>query len=230
MNALCQTGWIQYRNNCYNFNIQSLSWSDCNSLCASLSSSMLCITDSATNYWVANQIGSNTPAWIGLSDLPEQDGNYRWVAGCSSTYTNWGSGEPNNLGTESWVGGFVRDGQYWYNLNASNGVCSCQYSVAPTSSPTQAPSNPSPAPSVKPTATPTIVKSYPPTPVPTNTPTQPTVAPTIQPTRPPYYYSSSSSSSSSSGDGGTIAGIIIAIICFLGCAGAGKKYVLVRVS
>ena len=182
---------------------------------------MLCITDSATNSWVANQIGSNTPAWIGLSDLPEQNGNYRWVAGCASTYTNWASGEPNSVGTESCAEGFV-NGQYWNNLpNASNGVCSCQYSVAPTSSPTQAPSNPTSDPSAEPSATPTIVKSFAPTPVPSNTPTQPTVVPTSKP--PTYYYSSSSSSSSDSNGAGTIAGIIIAILCFLACAGGAAK-------
>ena len=225
MSNLCQTGWIQYRSNCYNFNIQSLTWSDCKTLCDSLKSSMLCITDSATNSWVANQIGSSTPAWIGLSDSPEQNGNYRWVAGCASTYTNWGNGEPNNLGTESWVGGFV-NGQYWYNSNASSGVCSCQYSVAPTSSPTEAPSNPSSAPSVKPTTTPTIVKSYPPTLVPTNTPTQPTVVPT---TTPPTYDYDDSSGSSSDSTGSTV-GIIFAVICFCLCAGgAAKKRELVLV-
>jgi len=179
MSNLCQTGWIQYRSNCYNFNIQSLTWSDCKTLCDSLNSSMLCITDSATNSWVANQIGSSTPAWIGLSDLPEQNGKYRWVAGCASTYTNWGSGEPNNLGTESCA---VVYNQYWNNLpNASNGVCSCQYSVAPTSSPTEAPSNPTSAPSVKPTTTPTIVKSYPPTPLPSTIAPTATAVPTAFP-------------------------------------------------
>ena len=180
MSNSCQTGWIQYRSNCYNFNIQSLTWSGCKALCDSLNSSMLCITDSATNSWVANQIGSSTPAWIGLSDSPEQNGNYRWVAGCASTYTNWGNGEPNNLGTESWVGGFV-NGQYWYKSNASSGICSCQYSVAPTSSPTEAPSNPTSAPSVKPTATPTVVKSYPPTPLPSTIAPTATAVPTAFP-------------------------------------------------
>ena len=181
MSSLCKAGWIQYKSNCYNFNIQSSSWLDCNSLCTDLGASMLCITDASTNSWVANQIGSNTPAWIGLSDLPEQNGNYRWVQGCSSTYTNWGSGEPNYLGTESCASGFS-NGQYWNNLrNSYNGVCSCQYSVAPTSSPTQAPSNPTSAPSAIATATPTVVKSYPPTSLPSTIAPTATAVPTAFP-------------------------------------------------
>jgi hypothetical protein len=36
---------------------------------------------------------------IGFTD-PTHTGSFGWVSGAPVTYTNWGSGEPNNIGTE----------------------------------------------------------------------------------------------------------------------------------
>jgi hypothetical protein len=89
-NAGCQSGWIHYNNNCYNFNVGAdLSWSGCKSQCDSLGASMLCIPDSTTNDWIAGQLyrWEYWGSWIGYSDLPYNDGNYEWVSGCSSLYS-----------------------------------------------------------------------------------------------------------------------------------------------
>jgi hypothetical protein len=62
---------------------------------------MLCIPDSTTNTWIANQLyshlgNSNLNSWIGYSDLPNNDGNYEWVSGCSSSYSNSGYSNYNS--------------------------------------------------------------------------------------------------------------------------------------
>jgi len=89
---------------------------------------MLCIPDSTTNTWIANQITSLNGyyySWIGYSDLPNNDGNYEWVSGCSSSYSNSG------------YGNYDRDCVYisayngeWYSFSDSNSyssvTCSCQ--------------------------------------------------------------------------------------------------------
>ena len=55
--SVCTIGWIFYNNNCYNFNVGNyFTWSGCKSECASLGASMLCIPDSSTNSWIANQL------------------------------------------------------------------------------------------------------------------------------------------------------------------------------
>ena len=41
-------------------------------------------------------------AWIGLSDS-RSEGSFEWVTGEPVTYTNWGTGEPNNAGDEDYV-------------------------------------------------------------------------------------------------------------------------------
>jgi hypothetical protein len=82
-----------------------MSWSECKSECAHLDASMLCITDDETNVWLANELIKNGQyPWIGYSDLSgTQQGDYQWITGCSSTYTNWYPGEPYNLGAKDCV-------------------------------------------------------------------------------------------------------------------------------
>ena len=68
-------------------------WTQCEAICSSLGASMLCIPDSTTNAWIANQLNqlSYWFTFIGYRILPNTDGTYHWISGCSSTYTNWES-------------------------------------------------------------------------------------------------------------------------------------------
>ena len=161
----CQVGWIYYNNNCYKFNVGYNSWSGCKSQCASLGASMLCIPDSTTNNWIANQIYQNgySYSWIGYSDLPNNDGNYEWVSGCSSSYSNSVYG--NNYYYYDCVYIYAYSGA-WYRYDCSYyDSCSCEYSFAPTSFPTLSPTSPT----INPTPIPTTRPSLPP----------PTISPTV---------------------------------------------------
>ena len=95
--AVCLDGWTLYNNNCYIFGLTSVKWPVCQTNCANLGATMLCVTDATTNAWMWSQTGGAS-TWIGLSDIGHF-GTYLWVSGCSSTYTNWGPGQPDNLGT-----------------------------------------------------------------------------------------------------------------------------------
>src|SRR5262249_13112254 len=46
---------------------------------------------------------ANGSAWIGLTDQGRA-GNWTWMTGEPFAYSNWAAGEPNNPGTEDWVG------------------------------------------------------------------------------------------------------------------------------
>ena len=94
--GICPDEWTIYNNNCYKFGLDVVSWAECQSNCANLGASMLCVTDATTSEWMWNQtIYSST--WIGLSDIGHV-GNFVWVDGCTSTYTNWDHGQPDFLG------------------------------------------------------------------------------------------------------------------------------------
>jgi hypothetical protein len=152
-NVGCQLGWSYYDAKCYKIKLSIVnngfyffSWSGCRSVCASLGASMLCIPDSTTNSWIANQISQTgyTNSWIGYSDLPNNDGNYEWVSGCSSSYT-----KDVKYGKDCvyiWAYG-DRGGEWFSSIDKGDSqssaatLCSCEYSIH-SLSPTLLPSLP----------------------------------------------------------------------------------------
>ncbi len=71
------------------------------------------INSQAENNFLSNTWGSFTATqldsdqvlgqlWIGLNDRAEE-GNFEWVSGAPITYTNWGTGEPNNRDDEDYT-------------------------------------------------------------------------------------------------------------------------------
>jgi len=140
--AGCKSGWIHYNNNCYKFSFGFLlSWSNCKSQCASLGASMLCIPDSSTNSWIANQISQvgNSKSWIGYSDLPNEDENFKWVSGCSSSYSNsaWGNNDFYNDCVYMYA--YYGAWSSYYDYHSDSIACSCEYPTSPTVNPTSAP-------------------------------------------------------------------------------------------
>jgi len=145
-NVGCQHGWSYYDAKCYKFKLSIVnnefylfSWSGCRSVCASLGASMLCIPDSTTNDWIANQMGGYLAAWIGYSDLPNNDGNYEWVTGCSSSYTKY-----VKYGKDCVY--IYYNGDWGSSIDTGNSgslasICSCEYSyLSPTLLPSLPPS------------------------------------------------------------------------------------------
>ena len=157
----CASGWVEYSGNCYLFNpvfnsgSTSGTWLQCNAYCTTSSipgATMLCIRNAAEMSWIVpqSQYGDN---WIGYTDMLPYGGGkgtkqFGWVTGCSSTYSNWAPGQPDNGGNLldnaalfSWNG-------YWQDETSRSGTsCGCQYKLAqttssgPTSSPTTTPTS-----------------------------------------------------------------------------------------
>ena len=58
---------------------------------------MLCIQDASQNAEVYSLAQGHQAIWLGYTDAA-QEGTWKWVDGCDSSYTKWNSGEPNNAG------------------------------------------------------------------------------------------------------------------------------------
>jgi len=123
---------MYYDNNCYKFNIGAyFSWSGCQSQCDVLGASMLCISDSTKNTWIANQISQlgYSNSWIGYSDLPKYDLDFIWISGCLSSYMNWFSS--SNINKDCAY--ISSSDSKWYAADDSDYSyisCSCEYSIS----------------------------------------------------------------------------------------------------
>jgi hypothetical protein len=77
-------------------------WTEARDWCATRGYALATIGDATENVWLDNEldgIDRNTEYWIGANDRTTEM-SWRWVSdGSAATYTNWGSGEPNNDGS-----------------------------------------------------------------------------------------------------------------------------------
>lgn len=102
------------------------SWTDSEIEAVALGGHLVTINDEEENLWVfdtfvpilqSRGISANNGFWIGLSDNVTE-GTFVWISGEEVTYTNWGSGEPNNLGgIEDYV--HMVGNTYWNDLSDS---------------------------------------------------------------------------------------------------------------
>ena len=77
-------------------------WATASSNCAAVGYHLATMADAAENSWVTSATNTNitgSDPWFGYNDRASE-GSWVWETGESVSYTNWGSGEPNNSGDE----------------------------------------------------------------------------------------------------------------------------------
>ena len=142
----CPTGWVQNAESCYLFRSifnsgrDTGTWDQCNAYCPTLypGATMLCINNAAENTWMSSQY-LVWLYWIGYTDMLPYGGGkgtkqYGWVTGCSSTYTNWEVGQPDNEGNnEDYAAvafGYGLLGQWTDHSPQTEFFCGCEYNPA----------------------------------------------------------------------------------------------------
>ena len=164
------TDKTNYNGHTYQVLYSSYGWDEMQAYLETTGGYLACITSAAENQWIYNYAAKNVAgnAWFGYSDT-EEEGNWKWVSGETSSYTNWAPGEPNNEGgREHYAGYHFGDGTWNDGTYPSNCYYLCEWpriisSVVPV--PTIAP-----VPTISPKPT-----------------TKPTTKPTAEPTTPPVY-------------------------------------------
>jgi len=106
-----------YNDHCYYAFNDEVDWGTARSSCGSWGGWLVVITDAGEQAAVASVISEN--AWIGLSDQ-EAEGNFVWVTGEAVSYTNWASGQPNDIGTQDCVMAFKDSGYKWNDMSCPN--------------------------------------------------------------------------------------------------------------
>ncbi len=130
-------------------------WDQCNAYCTASypGATMLCVNNADENSWMWSQYGGQN-GWIGYTDMPPYGGGkgtkqYGWVTGCTSTYTNWNAGEPNNAANMEDYAHMWNDVNKWNDAAPQFMRCGCQYNLSTVSSST----DPTAGPTSSPTAT-----------------------------------------------------------------------------
>jgi hypothetical protein len=125
----CDVGWQLYGSNCYKV-LQKEDWGNCDMDCVSQSAMMLCIENSDQNDFATTLVSNDF--WIGYSyeDSSISGTSFQWNTGCSSSYTNWDSGEPNRIvddGVDDCVEEDQQNGK-WSDVSCldTNNWCICQ--------------------------------------------------------------------------------------------------------
>jgi hypothetical protein len=170
----CASGWIQNGGSCYlirpifSGGLDYGTWDQCNAYCPTSypGATMLCVNNADENTWIRSKYPDWY--WIGYTDMLPYGGGkgtmrYRWVTGCSSTYTNWVVTQPDNNGNNEDYVGVHPYGQWQDYSPQSQFYCGCEYN--PSTVPTAAPSTV--APSKGPTASPSSNSTSSPTAIPT---------------------------------------------------------------
>ena len=131
-----------YRSSCYTFglalNAPTFSWSQCNTLCATFSGTMLCVEDIDMNAWLYAQSGGQQ-TWLGYFWNPVTNA-WQWVSGCSSSYNAWDSitGQPINAASQPYAVFMNNAGGTWGNVMGP-AQCACKFpisQISPATSPT----------------------------------------------------------------------------------------------
>ncbi|MCD7828152.1 MAG: dockerin type I domain-containing protein [Clostridiales bacterium] len=78
-------------------------WEKLEAYCESLGGHLVTITSEEENDFVTSLITAYSGGyfWIGFTDK-DSEGNWVWVTGETVTYTNWGTGEPDNKGNQDY--------------------------------------------------------------------------------------------------------------------------------
>ena len=108
-NGQCIPGWSPYNGNEYRLVPGDFSTSQSTCQAFSGNTHLATVNDVAENMWLVDTFVVDRTLGIGYND-GQTEGNFVWTYGASS-YTNWHSGEPNNLGDEDCVGFYE-----WYGV------------------------------------------------------------------------------------------------------------------
>ena len=90
-------------------------WTQAQAQAVTLGGNLVTVNDAAENQFLVNTFGGTERLWIGLTD-EVTEGTFKWANGEAVTYTNWASGEPNNLNDEDYVEFNLRGAGKWNDL------------------------------------------------------------------------------------------------------------------
>ncbi|XP_043940817.1 C-type lectin BfL-2-like [Protopterus annectens] len=121
--GLCPSGWYQYKDSCYRVITTPTSWVNAEASCQKSYSGahLASIHSDEENNYIFSLTGNlsdytkGNAYWIGAHDTLVE-GSYMWTDGTVTDYLHFGTGQPDNLGNEDFIGSwFVQNGAVTWN-------------------------------------------------------------------------------------------------------------------
>jgi hypothetical protein len=90
--------WSTFEGHCYRFFNSSINWDGARSACQGFGADLISVGSAGENSFAVSLAAGNV-FFAGFNDVASE-GNWLWSDGSPNSFTNWGSGEPNNSGNE----------------------------------------------------------------------------------------------------------------------------------
>ncbi|MFN9913859.1 MAG: C-type lectin domain-containing protein, partial [Pirellulaceae bacterium] len=111
-------GYRQYNGSFYRL-LEAGTWEQAQAQAQSLGGNLVTINSQQEQDFLISEFGGSQEYWIGLNDKVTE-GQFQWINGETSSFSNWAPGEPNNLGNEDYVSmNFGAPGK-WNDSNGSS--------------------------------------------------------------------------------------------------------------
>ena len=117
---ICLDHWIYFKGYCYRKVSSCDSWSNGQSICATLGANLPSVHSQEENVFLQN-VHNGENGWLGLSDI-NSEGTFLWSDGSPFDFHYWATHQPNNFHNEDCVHslGLLKDHKYkWNDVNCS---------------------------------------------------------------------------------------------------------------
>jgi len=113
-------GYKQYDGSIYRL-ITAGRWEQAQTQAQSLGGNLVTINSQSEQDFLTGEFGGSEQFWIGLTDKVTE-GQFKWINGETSTYTNWNTGQPDNAGNEDYVAMNFGAAGKWNDSNSTTSL------------------------------------------------------------------------------------------------------------
>jgi len=127
----CSLGWTLYQQKCLHFFNQPVTYTEAEKVCQSKDAKLVTIISEEENKFVLNFAKKKSKQyrlWIGAKRQGPNDKDFEWSNENEMIYSNWHTGEPNDVGNnEFYVEMHLNDKGEWNDApNTNNNVFICE--------------------------------------------------------------------------------------------------------
>ncbi|XP_060570054.1 perlucin-like protein [Ruditapes philippinarum] len=119
--ACCEDGWISYNSHCYLIGQEERTFMAAHHFYDQQAAYLVRIDDYWENKFLKDLLRNLevSDTWTGLSDQ-RSEGIWRWFNTYNhASMSDWGPGEPNNLGNEDCVGFYTEKNYHWNDFKCN---------------------------------------------------------------------------------------------------------------